>query len=86
LIEMGEIIDLGDKCALLAEAFEQAKASVITYLTANEKATVSDLRQAIGTTRRVLMPILDRLDKQGVTVRSADFRMLSRSYLRQQGS
>ena len=86
LIEMGEVIDLGDKCALLAEAFEQAKTLVISHLTANQKATVSDLRQAIGTTRRVLMPILDRLDKQGVTVRAADFRMLSRSYLRQQST
>lgn len=85
LIEMGEVIDLGDKCALLSEAFEDAKQTVITYLKANQKATVSELRQTLGTTRRVLMPILDRLDKQGVTVRLEDFRMLSRSYLRQQG-
>ena len=86
LIEMGEVLDLGEKCALLAEVYEEAKASVIQFLQANQKATVSELRQTIGTTRRVLMPILDRLDKEGVTVRSGDFRMLSRSFLREQGS
>ncbi len=84
LMEMGEVLDLGEKCALLSDAYESAKAAVIAYLHANQKATVSELRQTIGTTRRVLMPILDRLDKQGVTVRSGDFRMLSRVYLRQQ--
>ncbi len=84
LMETGEVIDLGDKCALLSGAFDVATESVVAFMKANEKATVSELRQAIGTTRRILMPILDRLDKQGVTVRSGDFRMLSRSYLRQQ--
>ena len=84
LMETGEVMDLGEKCALLSDAFETAKDSVVAFIKANDKATVSELRQAIGTTRRILMPILDRLDKQGVTVRSGDFRMLSRSYLRQQ--
>ena len=86
LMETGEVIDLGDKCALLSDAFDTAKDLVVAFMKANEKATVSELRQTIGTTRRILMPILDRLDKQGVTVRSGDFRMLSRSYLRQQGA
>ena len=85
-METGEVIDLGDKCALLSDAFDTAKDLVVAFMKANEKATVSELRQTIGTTRRILMPILDRLDKQGVTVRSGDFRMLSRSYLRQQGA
>ena len=85
LMEMGEVTDLGDKCAMLTEAYEGAKNSVIAHLRENGKATVSELRQRIGTTRRVLMPILDRLDKQGVTVRLEDFRMLSRSYLREHG-
>jgi hypothetical protein len=31
------------------------------------------------------MPILDRLDKEGVTIRVEDYRVLSRSWLRKQG-
>ncbi len=85
LIEMGEVVDLGEKCVLAAEAYEKARTTVIDYLKQNQRATVSELRQEIGTTRRVLMPILDRLDKQGVTVRLDDVRVLSRTFLRKQG-
>ncbi len=85
LIEIGEVLDLGDKCALLTSSYENAKSTVIDYLKANQKATVSEMRQTLGTTRRVLMPILDRLDKEGVTIRVDDYRVLSRSWLRKQG-
>ena len=85
LIEIGEVLDLGDKCALLTSSYEKAKHTVIDYLKANQKATVSEMRQTLGTTRRVLMPILDRLDKEGVTIRVEDYRVLSRSWLRKQG-
>ena len=82
LIEMGEVMDLSEKCVLLTETFNGMQSTVVTHLRAHERATVSDLRQLIGTTRRVLMPVLDKLDKTGVTVRHEDVRMLSRSYLR----
>ena len=85
LIEIGQVLDLGDKCALLTSSYEKAKNTVIEYLKANQKATVSEMRQTLGTTRRVLMPILDRLDKEGVTIRVEDYRVLSRSWLRKQG-
>jgi selenocysteine-specific elongation factor len=34
--------------------------------------TVSEARQALGTTRRVAVPLLEHLDAKGVTVRAAD--------------
>jgi len=40
------------------------------------KATVSDLRQAVGASRRVVMPVLDVMDRQGLTKRDGDFRSL----------
>ena len=85
LIETGEAIYLGEKCVLLTETFEEAGRKVIACLRKSTQATVSDLRKELGTTRRILMPILDRLDKDGVTVRLDDFRMLSRSFLRKHG-
>ena len=39
-------------------------------------ATASDLRQVLGTTRRVLIPVLERLDREGVTRREGDRRTL----------
>jgi selenocysteine-specific elongation factor len=37
---------------------------------------VAELRDATGTTRRILIPLLERLDREGVTVRDGDWRRL----------
>jgi len=39
---------------------------------------VSDLRQALATSRRIMLPILERLDRDGVTLRQGDKRILKR--------
>jgi len=39
-------------------------------------ATVSDMRQALGTNRRVVVPLAEYLDRTGVTVRKGDLRVL----------
>src|SRR5690606_10970560 len=83
LIQTGEIIELGDKCILLATTFMQVREKIITYLRGHQRATVSELRQELSTTRRVLIPILDRLDREFVTVRHEDIRMLSARYIRE---
>ncbi|HUF61369.1 MAG TPA: selenocysteine-specific translation elongation factor [Verrucomicrobiales bacterium] len=82
LISSGEAVDLGEKCVLSAEQYDRAHGAVIAALKRKGKATVSELRQELGTTRRILMPILDRLDRERVTVRLDDYRFLSKSFLR----
>ena len=42
----------------------------------NGQATVSELRQELNTSRKVIMPLLDRLDRDGVTIRNGDYRTL----------
>ena len=39
-------------------------------------STAADLRNALGTTRRILIPLLERLDREGVTIRQGDLRAL----------
>ncbi len=82
LITSAEAVELGDKCVLSAEQYNRAREAVIASLKRKGKATVSELRQELGTTRRILMPILDRLDRERVTVRLDDYRFLSKSFLR----
>jgi len=41
-------------------------------------ATVSDLRQALGSSRHVIIPLLERLDRDAVTLRQDDRRALRR--------
>ena len=75
LLETGEAIQLDEKAVLLVEAYEKLKALITGHL-AKGQATASDLRVVTGTTRRILIPLLERLDREGVTRRAGDYRTL----------
>jgi selenocysteine-specific elongation factor len=76
LIQQGEIIELNEEVILLNEAAGQMRSTVIEFISSHGPATASQLRQAIGTSRRVIIPFLEYLDRSGVTQRSGDLRQL----------
>jgi selenocysteine-specific elongation factor len=76
LVETGEAVELGNEVVLLADAYARATQIVRQFLQAQGSATVSELRQAIGASRRIVVPLLERLDKEGVTRRDGDKRTL----------
>jgi selenocysteine-specific elongation factor len=61
---------------LLRESFERMQSLVAEFISNNGPATVSELRQALGSSRRIMVPLLERLDRDGVTRRVGDKRML----------
>jgi len=78
LIENGDVTELALDVLLLRESFERMKSQVAEFISNNGPATVSELRQALGSSRRVMVPLLERLDRDGVTRRVGDKRMLCR--------
>ncbi len=78
LIENGEVTELALDVVLLRESFERMKSQVTEFISKNGPATVSQLRQALGSSGRVMVPLLERLDREGVTRRAGDKRMLCR--------
>jgi selenocysteine-specific elongation factor len=52
---------------------------ICQYIRTNGPATVSQLRQELGCTRRILVPLLERLDRDGITLRNGDARALRQS-------
>lgn len=76
LTHTGEVVDLDPKTVISGEGFNLIKTQVVDFLRESEKATASELRQHTGTVRRILMPILERLDEDGVTRRDGDNRYL----------
>jgi selenocysteine-specific elongation factor len=76
LLDTSEAIQLDEKAVLLMEAYEKLKNQIVAHLQKSGQATASDLRQITGTTRRILIPLLERLDREGVTRRNGDFRSL----------
>jgi selenocysteine-specific elongation factor len=78
LIESGEAIEIGVDAVLLRESFEGMKSQIIDLISKNGPATVSELRQALGSSRRIIVPLLEKLDCEGVTRRVGDKRGLGR--------
>jgi selenocysteine-specific elongation factor len=76
LIENGDVTELALDVLLLRESFERMKLQVAEFICKNGPATVSQLRQALGSSRRVIVPLLERLDRDGVTIRAGDKRRL----------
>ena len=75
LAQTGEVVLCGNEVVLGAAAFAKMKAQVTTALRARP-ATTSELRELLGTSRRVLIPFLEHLDKTGLTLREGDRRRL----------
>ena len=76
LIENGEITELALDVVLLRNSFERMKSQVTEFISKNGPATVSELRQALGSSRRIMVPLLERLDREGLTIRAGDKRRL----------
>jgi selenocysteine-specific elongation factor len=78
LIDEGEIVEISSEIVVLREADQQMQNAVTELLSKNGSATASQVRQKIGTTRRVIIPFLEYLDRIGVTRRIGDERVLAK--------
>jgi selenocysteine-specific elongation factor len=76
LIDSEEVVEINAELVMSAAAVAQASAQVKEFVAKNGPATVSDLRQALGSSRRVVVPLLEYLDRTFITVRQGDKRAL----------
>jgi selenocysteine-specific elongation factor len=76
LMESGEVIEISSEVVLLRENFERMKNSVANFISKNGPATVSELRQELESSRRIMVPFLERLDRERFTRRVGDRRSL----------
>ena len=75
LLETGEAIQLDDKAILLSSHFKDSVEKVKSFITSNGPSTAADIRKILATTRRIVIPFLERLDKEGITKREGDLRL-----------
>ncbi len=54
--------------------------AVVAFLRKNNSAGASELRELLGTSRRVIIPFLERLDRDSVTRRIGDKRVLAKPH------
>ena len=78
LIDQREIVEISSEIVFLRDAAEEMQNTIAELLSKQGSATASQIRQKIGTTRRVIIPFLEYLDRMGVTRRIGDQRVLAK--------
>ncbi|HST30806.1 MAG TPA: selenocysteine-specific translation elongation factor [Chthoniobacterales bacterium] len=76
LIDHGEIVEISDEIVLLRASVDQMQTTISDFISTNGPATASQLREKLESSRRVIIPFLEYLDRTGVTQRVGDLRKL----------
>ena len=77
LIEQNQVLEIADDLVLSRETYVKMKGIIAEFISRNSAATVSELRSALGSSRRVMVPLLEWLDREGFTRRIGDKRTLA---------
>ena len=77
LVRLGVLVPIAPGGYLGRAALEGAVAALRRSFTDGRPFAASEAREALGTTRRTLIPLLEYLDRTGVTVRQGDLRRLA---------
>jgi selenocysteine-specific elongation factor len=77
LIQNGEAIELSDKAVISRAVHDRIRQITVDLIKTQGKTTASEIREAVHTTRRILIPLLEKMDKEGITKRTGDFRILN---------
>ena len=80
LVAAGEVTRLNAETALLTTAVRELRQRIILHLRRFGRDTVAGLRDAVGSSRRILVPFCELLDRENVTRRSGDWRTLHARY------
>jgi selenocysteine-specific elongation factor len=76
LAEQGEIVRLSDGIYFDRDAYDEAVATVVALIRSEGEATVASARDAVGTSRKYMLALLEHLDSERITRRVGDARVL----------
>lgn len=80
LVTSGGIVRIGDD-AYLREQIDRAKAMLVELLRRGDGATMAQVRDALGTSRKYALPLMEYFDGIGFTLRDGDLRRLRKPAL-----
>ncbi|HEY5077826.1 MAG TPA: SelB C-terminal domain-containing protein, partial [Acidimicrobiia bacterium] len=70
----GAVIEL-DGVVFATSALDEARDRIARVVVEREAVTIADLRDVLGTSRKYILPIVNRMDAEGVTWRRGDLRI-----------
>jgi selenocysteine-specific elongation factor len=76
LAEQGKVVRVGDSVVFAAEAYREMTASVVEHLRERGSITVAEARTLFNTSRKYILPLLEKMDQEQITRRNGDERVL----------
>ncbi|AEF94430.1 selenocysteine-specific translation elongation factor [Desulfotomaculum nigrificans CO-1-SRB] len=76
LLRRGDLVKIGDDLYLAAERFKQGRRLIVDFLKEHQEISVAQTRDLLQTSRKFALPLLEYLDRERVTRRVGDNRVL----------
>lgn len=76
LIEQGRVVKVSDSVVFAATIYDEMVTRVIAHIKANDKVSLGQVRDMFGTSRKYAQALLEHLDREKVTRRVGDDRVL----------
>lgn len=76
LIDLGQLIKMGDEVVLLPETYQSAVDTIKAHLITDKTITVAQVRDLFNTSRKYALALMEYLDAHGLTKRVGDERVL----------
>ena len=76
LVDAGELERLAHGIFVHPDAMAQSRAAVRSFLVKHGRMSVAECREVVGASRKYLLPFLEQLDREGLTLRQGDYRVL----------
>ncbi len=78
LVDQGELVGLTGELFITREVAERGREAVRKNCTVNGPLVIPELRDELGTSRKFLIPLLERFDAEGLTLRQGGHRVLKK--------
>mgnify|MGYP001059452698 FL=1 len=77
MCEQNTLIELPDGVLLERKHYQAIKDGIVSFLKSHSSISIPQVRELCGLSRKYILPILNRLDEEGVTRRRGDERILA---------
>lgn len=76
LADRRDVVSAGPDVVFAAEVYDEMRQSVIDFCQVNTEVSINDVRDLLGTSRKYSLALLEQLDRDNVTMRVGDMRVL----------
>jgi len=78
LLQRGDLVRVGPDVLFLRETYEDMLARTLAFLQEQGQITVAQCRDLFGASRKYILAFLEHLDRERITRREGDYRVLAR--------